>query len=379
MKRISLGELLEESKTDNYSEQYQYVCGLLERNRIKEVKSSPLNGKTPALHQSYWIVEAAPDYGRQMEELKFEMVPTIRTDYYLAHMDVYLAEEKWVKLLNSFFLEYGGRRLEPVSLNERSFQIWGREKFLGREQGKKILAHCGVALKDLCVYDTTEPLAYYSVSRKVPQGILILENKDTFYSMRRFLLGGAERIMGEEIGTVVYGGGKGILRSFADFGFCVEPHIKDARNQILYFGDLDYEGVGIYERLERIFGMGQNRGVSKVESGESGERKAGGSESGTGESDENRSSGNEVGTDESGGKEVRTPRIKPFVAAYEKMLGKAKKRGMDFLPETSENQNRNISGRFFSYFPEETRVEMERILEAGKYIPQEIITITDLA
>ena len=69
--------------------------------------------------------------------------------------------------------------------------------------------------------------------------------------------------------------------------------------------------------------------------------------------------------------------IQPFVRAYEKMLEKAAVRGQDFLPETSENQNRNLSGLFFRYFADSVTGQMRRILESGKYIPQEIINITD--
>ena len=257
MKKIPLEQLLKESRAESYTEQYRYVCHLIEQHKIKAVKKSPLNGKTPALHTSYWLLEDAPDYAEQIEELKFRMSPAIKTDYYLNHPEVYREEGKWVRMLNRYLL--GQPELESetepelVSLNERSFQIWGREKFLQREQGKKVLAHCGIEMKQLGVYTTTEPLAYYSGSRKTPQTVLILENKDTFYSMRRHLMTGAERIFGTETGTLVYGAGKGILRSYEDFRFCVEPHIRDERNRILYFGDLDYEGIGIYERLAELF------------------------------------------------------------------------------------------------------------------------------
>lgn len=110
-------------------------------------------------------------------------------------------------------------------------------------------------MEELRVYQTTEPLAYYSGTRRVPQTVLILENKDTFYTMRRWLMGGFAlsgedggkeesvdaasspgKIFGREIGTVIYGAGKGILRSFEDFQFCVEPHINHPNNEILYFG-----------------------------------------------------------------------------------------------------------------------------------------------
>lgn len=327
MKRISLEQLMKESRKDSYLEQYQYICEQIEQQKIKAVKNSLLNGKKPALHLSYWRIEPKPDYREQIEELQFQMVPAIRTDYYLKHLDVYQKEEKWVKLLNRYFLKYGEMKQEPVSVNERSFQIWGREKFLQKEQGKQILTHCGVTLEQLNVYHTTEPLAYYSCSKEVPQTILILENKDTFYSMRKYLLNGRRKILGETIGTVIYGAGKGILRSFEDFGFCVESYINAGDNRILYFGDLDYEGIGIYERLEELFGEDHI--------------------------------------------------LMPFVAAYEKMLQKSEICGMDFLPETSEKQNRNISGTFFRFFPDEITEKIQKILTAGKYIPQEIINITD--
>lgn len=327
MKRIPLEQLLQESKKETYADQYRYVCDLIAGQKIKEVKTSPLNGKTPALHTGYWLLEEAPDYGKEVEELKFQTTPAIRTDYYLKHPDVYRRERKWVRLLHQYMAGRTAADAEPVSLNERSFQIWGREKFLQREEGKKILTHCGLTLEELHVYATTEPLAYYSASKSVPQTIVILENKDTFYSMRKSLLGGDDLIFGQRIGTVVYGAGKGISRSFEDFRFCVEPHINAPENEILYLGDLDYEGIGIYEHLERAF-------ASEHE-------------------------------------------IVPFVAAYEKMIQKAQACGMDFLPETSDRQNRNISGRFFRYFTQEMTAAMQQILSLGKYIPQEIIRMTD--
>ncbi len=138
-------------------------------------------------------------------------------------------------------------------MNERSFEIWQREKFLIKEQGKKILKRCKIEPEILNVYETTEPLSYYSHTRKTPQNLLIIENKDTFYSMRKHLLNGNDTILGMKIGTLIYGGGKGIFRSFQDFDLCVVPYMKTEENQIYYFGDLDYEGIGIYECLAELF------------------------------------------------------------------------------------------------------------------------------
>ena len=67
--------------------------------------------------------------------------------------------------------------------------------------------------------------------------------------MRNYLLNGYTEIFGAEIGTLIYGAGKGIIRSFQDFDLCAEPYMKHPKNTIYYFGDLDYEGIGIYENL----------------------------------------------------------------------------------------------------------------------------------
>ena len=206
----------------------------------------------------------------------------------------------------------------------------------------------------LHIYQTTEPLAYYSHTRQIPQNLLILENKDTFYSMRRHLLDGGGKILGMEFGTLIYGAGKGILRSFLDFDLCVEPYMRDGRNGIYYFGDLDYEGIGIYESL----------------------------------------AGMHAGMHPEGRKVI------PFKEAYEKMTEKAENAGrvkcenagdavgmnheraeivcgIENLPDTKEQQNRNIKGEFFMHFDKDCADKMRKILAAGKYIPQEILNIAD--
>lgn len=63
-------------------------------------------------------------------------------------------------------------------------------------------------MEALNVYRTTEPLSYYTHTRNTPQNILILENKDPFFSMRNYLLNGHTEIFGAEIGTLIYGAGK---------------------------------------------------------------------------------------------------------------------------------------------------------------------------
>ena len=327
MKRVALEQLLGSRQNLSYPEQYEYIRRRLEQGVIRPLLASGTNGKKPALYREYWLVEEKKDYSELEEELKYRMIPQISVDYYLKHLENYEHDRAWVLLLNDYMREQQSRLSYSESLNERSFEIWGREKFLLKEQGKKILKRCGLSQEDLNVYSTTEPLAYYSHTREIPQNLLILENKDTFYSMRRSMLEGNEEIFGVKMGTLIYGAGKGILRSFRDFDLCVEPYMKNPENRIYYFGDLDYEGIGIYEKLAGMF--------------------------------------------------EKRWKIEPFCPAYEAMLRKARETKQ--LPDTKEQQNRNIDTLFFSYFTETQVQEMKQILESDAYIPQEILNITDFS
>ena len=84
-------------------------------------------------------------------DIKYTFSTMISVDYYLAHPDMYEKDRNWVLMLNQYLKKHTDALLTPESLNERSFERWHREKFLDREQGKNIL---------------------------------ILENKDPFFSMR---------------------------------------------------------------------------------------------------------------------------------------------------------------------------------------------------
>jgi len=137
---------------------------------------------------------------------------------------------------------------------------------------------------------------------------------------------GSNTIFSEKISTLIYGGGKNIYRTFKDFELCVEPYLLHKDNEILYLGDLDYEGIIIYEGLYKIFKGNFN--------------------------------------------------IKPFVEGYESMLDKFIKENIS-LPNTKVGQNRNIGEAFLKEFTVEYRDVIINILSSNKYIPQEILNIGD--
>lgn len=325
-KVIEVDEIEKIYKCENYNALCIVIDELLKKEKLEPVKNSGGNGKRPTLYKKYRILNKSTDNSEFIMELKYKLYYKLNISYYKEHIEKYIEHREYILKLSNFLTNKEHLLEEIVSMNERSFQIFGREKFLQKEGGKTIIKNLGLDLKYLNYYDTSEPLAYYSKSKENPQKILIIENKDTYYTMRRHLINKGE-ILGENIGTLIYGGGKSIIKAFNDFKISVEDYVANINNTILYFGDLDYEGIVIYESLYKLFGKEYN--------------------------------------------------IIPFIKGYKKMIDKAKGDEIP-LPKTKDGQNSNIDELFLNEFNNTYRNEIEVILKAGLYIPQEIINITDL-
>lgn len=325
MKKQSLDEIKKQAKIVDYRELYDYIMEGVENNQLRPVKKSGWNGLTPPLYNTYWIVEEKIDYSPYIDELQFKLHAAIKIDYYLKHLEEYVKEREYVLLLNTY-LNHARKFEISMSQNERCFDIWQREKFLQEGIGKKICARCGISMEQLHFYETFEPFAYFTLDRKTPQNLLIIENKDTFFTMRRLLLEGQKSFWGIEISTLIYVGGKGIIKAFGSLEFTGEPYMVNPDNTFYYFGDLDYEGIQIFQTLATTY---------------------------------------------------EHIKIIPFKQAYERMLQKAEcYRGN--LPKTKEGQNRNIGSQFMQFFAENDQKRMQSILENESYLPQECLNESDM-
>lgn len=328
LSKISLNEIKEYFRITEYDKLYEMVCSLIGENILKPVKVRGRNGMKPALFNEYHVIKEEIDYSNYKEEIHFKLNPFINTSYYLRNMDKYIKDRDYI-LTFSDFLDNDIELLNvEISRNERSFQIWSEEKYMAEGGGERLLRNCGLDMSFLNIYETSEPLAYYSLNKNVPQNIIIIENKDTFYSIRKYIMEGKESlIFGKNISTIIYGSGKKIYKSFNDFRMCGEPYFFDKNNKFLYFGDLDYEGVGIYEGIYELF----NDNI----------------------------------------------KIELFKEAYIFMIEKYIKAGIR-LPDSKEGQNKNIKGIFLNNFNDKYKNIISDILNSGKYIPQEILNIKDI-
>lgn len=299
---------------------------LIKDEKIKIVKASGTNGKRPALYNRYTVIKEKEDNSKYFEEIDYKIIPELNISYFRNNIEKYKENRKYILKLNIFLINNRENLEKRISQKERSFQIWQEEKYL-QGKGLTLLNKLEVDIEKLNYYETNEPLAYYSITKKVPQNILIIENMDTFYTIRKHLMDKGENVFGKEIGTVVYGKGKGIEKSIKDFDLVVDSYVSDTRNKILYLGDLDFEGIIIYEGLEKLIK----------------------------------------------GKYY----IRPFVEGYKKMIDKALNNNYE-LQLSKEKQNKNIKEEFLGHFDEEYKEKILKILKDGLYIPQEILNIGDL-
>lgn len=329
--KVSLKDIMSSHPEKEYDEMYHYITDLIRKGELEPVKRAGMNGRKPALPLAFWRYIEEQDYSEILEELKFQLHPLMDTSYYRAHPDKYEQDKEDIQRLSDYLTKNSELLDIKETMNERSFEIFRREKFFQKKGGLTFCAKLGISREQLSFYETSEPLSYYSHSKKQSQNIMIIENKDTFYDLRRYMQAVSNVILDTEFDTLIYGAGKGIWKTFVDYAEGAEGYFS-SDNRLLYFGDIDYEGILIYEHLVKH--QWKN----------------------------------------SGGKDIP---ITPFLTAYERMLDKAQQVGLENLPYTEEKQNNNIDTIFLECFSEKRRTQIMEILEAGKYVPQEILNEHD--
>ena len=216
-RKVLLKDIITQHSDMDYQQFYAYVMGLIENKELEPMKSAKSNGRTPALPISFWKYEEERDYTAVYEELKYKYHPLINTSYYREHPERYEADKNNLQLLSDYLKDHSDLLKIKETMNERSFEIFHREKYFQKEGGLEFCKRVAVDMDKLGFYETSEPLSYYSHSKRTPQNILIIENKDTFFDIRRYMNKGCNQILGKEFDTLIYGAGKGIWKTFSDY------------------------------------------------------------------------------------------------------------------------------------------------------------------
>lgn len=320
-KIIELSEIINQSK-NSYEEMAETIRCYVEEGFLLPVKSSGLNGRRPSLYNKYKILKPEKDHRESFEKIKL-LHGRFDHQYYLTHPEQYERISEEIEELSSFLWSRSEELLEPMSINERSFSIFGKEKLLKsiENQFSSYFRMQGFSFEDLHTYPTPEPFFEY-IHPSLKEGqILIVENKDTWYTLRKIMREENKPVVfGIPVKVLLYGEGKKITRQSGRLREYMEEVLGEHQNDFYYFGDLDYEGISIYQEAKE-----KNPEVN----------------------------------------------VKLLLKAYEAMLEEKLQKA---YPETRDHRTprADLEG-FLANFSEEHQKKILQILEKGRYIPQEIL------
>ncbi|MFD2193872.1 Wadjet anti-phage system protein JetD domain-containing protein [Oceanobacillus bengalensis] len=310
---------------DNYFEMngyerfYQTVEKLQDEGVLTPIQNKQYNGKSPALPLYYWV-------NVRHEETKWDRLEMMKLsnhfDFsYYEHHPEYQTKEEWVRIEKLYTFLQTAREREVVSIEERSLELFGHEKFLLDSdlfpEGRGFLTRIGIPEEQLKMMNYGEPFVFWlkqGKEMKDVQRILVVENLSFFHTSIKLL---EAEVLDYEPELIIYGEGTKIERSFSFFFQIFPP-----KNYLFYYvGDLDAAGYGIIIRLMEKF------------------------------------------PDTS---------IQPALKIYRKMLECLDQRNEQKL---GQMQNTKYRDAFFQWFTEEEQRLLNQLWEENKRIPQEVLTI----
>lgn len=239
-KRVTLEELLS-AEIDE-----QEIIHLVRSGMLSPIKSSGTNGnlKNP-LYKKYSIVTEKEDHSYAISEIKKLHPKLAANGYLLKKPEIFEKNRTELTAISGFLQDNSGKCF--ISRRERSFQLFGEEKYL--DNNISLIQSVGLTENDLKFYTTPEQCFFdYIPQRKDNMTLLICENKDIWFNIRRLMSeDGCSEFFGSHIDGVIYGQGndvtgKGKFSSYARF-------LNSGKLSFLYCGDIDRAGFDIFFRL----------------------------------------------------------------------------------------------------------------------------------
>jgi len=248
----------------------------------------------------------------------------IDINYYTKHVEEYYKHRDAILRINDLVLQ---EDCKVLTANERSYLLFGDEKAITAPKdatinGNEILKKLGLTLSDIKAKRVFEPFFYSEKNFRDLRGIsertvLIIENKDTFWTFQEAVLSSEL----DEIHLIIYGEGNAIQKKFE----YIQIVGGETTDHYYYFGDIDKEGILIYNQLRDRY----------------------------------------LDYD-----------IRPAVSLYEYALNKA---GLSNAKPLRKSRTIKFSlSPFIDFFENETGEMIEKIILDNRYIPQEVINKTDL-
>ncbi len=299
---------------------------LTSENKIQPVIARKTNGLFLPLYNYYQVrVEEATVEAQLERRLLTSFHPKLTMTFYLKAPDQFQEDMFYLDAINAFLRSESHNNLSCiVSVNERSFELFGDEKWMTSKAGSALLNRIKVDLDVFNCYRTPEPFFYVKKEtvQKTVVNALILENKDTFHTLRLLFKNGMNCWFGTAFDMLIYGEGKKIISSI-EFMDDIEE-CRDKTINVYYFGDIDPEGISIFSKLHK----------------------------------------------------VATVYVSPFIPFYESLIVKYRNRSKPKRSKKQENAKGNYEA-FFSFIDKEMSLEIKEIVDSGCYLPQEGLNRSD--
>lgn len=214
-----------------YKDEYIRIQQLVESGDLAPVKNSKFNGRVPPLYNRY----RKPVTVKKMISEPNQMIgPNLSSSYYMKHPKQWNEDKDDVLKLQDW-LNNRPQQLEPYPEYIRSAEIFGNEKTLSRK-GEALCTRLKIDPESLVCYPAASEIKEFVVKDKGT--ILITENLAPYDQIRNHLA--ETNLVG-----VLYGQGWNVANVLTTF---LHNH-PDANYTYLYWGDLDPEGIRIYETL----------------------------------------------------------------------------------------------------------------------------------
>ena len=242
-KRITLEELGRFcTDSDNL---YEQIKELTDKGILVPVRSSGTNGnQKKTLFMRYTV--CIENTTQVSSDEIYTLHPRLSANGYLFRNKMqYVNNKAFLCRLSEWLTDHKDN--DMMSRRERSFAIFGEEKEL--DNHLKLLESIGINGDTLGFYETPEQcFSDYIPVRKPKMTLLICENKDIWFNIRRLMYESkADTLFDTHIDGVIFGQGNDItgkdkFRSYADYLGADEV-------RFLYCGDIDRAGFDIFLRL----------------------------------------------------------------------------------------------------------------------------------
>ncbi len=231
-------EEINKFKTYGYSEFYEIVKEL-ERANIIYSKSNTMNANPKPLNRIYYVTkEEKPTLTKDDKVFVHQLHGAIYKKSYLRNKELLDNHKKLLEGIDRVLKNK--KNFEISSVRERSYELYSDEKILEKFN---VLGRAKLEATDILCLKNPQPLLAYTLPsfyQKNTRTILIIENLDTYWTFHRILNENKDFL---SIDMLIFGKGYGTTDKKYDFSlYDITP-----TDRILYFGDLDAEGLRIYQ------------------------------------------------------------------------------------------------------------------------------------